>query len=59
MLLQSVPNLFYIFLIIPLREVCLKSLIKVLVKFLYYVEILEKYVFTIIYVLCHKKITKT
>ena len=31
------------FLIVPLREVCLKILIKVLVNFLCYVEILEKH----------------
>ena len=41
------------------REACLKILIRVLVKFLCYVEILEKYFFTIIYVLCHNFFSKT
>ena len=41
-----------------LREACLKILIKVLVDFLCYIEILNKYFFTIIYVLCHTKINK-
>ena len=47
------------FLIVPLREACLKILISVLVNFVCYVEILEKYLLTIIYVLCHKNLTKT
>ena len=45
--------------IVPPREGCLKILIWVLVNFVCYVEILEKYFFTIIYVLCHKNLTKT
>ena len=52
-LLQSVPDFLYIFLIIPLREACSKILIKILVQSLCYVEIFGKYFVTIIYVLCH------
>ena len=56
-LLQSVSNFLGMFFIVLPREGCLKILIKVLVNFLCYVEILEIFFFTIIYVLCHKNLT--
>ena len=47
------------FFMISSREACLKILIKVLVIFLCYVEILENDFFTIIYVSSHKNVTRT